>query len=989
MSNIGGILKSGAKVLDLSDELETFDAIKTIAEHWGQLKLELGGIGDLVTFLGQLDSEIEADDVQAALTKVGLEDEIEKLKAKRQKIVDAIKRTGIVGAGKLVAPLSSLAESTPSANDGLVSWSLFNKEPSSLVSGALESLDYNFDLGGNAAIAIEGGALWPYASSEVENHFVRMGVSGSLAAKANFKVPFSLGPVTGSVGGGINGDANTELDYYFDPKDQSQLLVSAVASQISHVPNPFDLDAIRRAFEANIGFFGFDLSKGGGIASNIQISVGKGLDITNVGKIAAEITFKASLVRRRQFQISLRKLNNSELDDLTMELTVSGKRNLKDSKSIGVKIILEFNELAEFVHRQLAPLVIDWDEALNTIKPFLTPGTYLQEKAGTLLSSVAGNLISDEEIANAIGADIQLLLSASQANDTELGKYLTDQIKGTLDGLVSSVLGDTEMQARSLLNGLKQRLPFFEELDKDDAILGELEKLTKKVSEELDEQIEAITNTKPKRKKIATGLGKVGIEANRIADRADKAFAEIKAQLEYYDRIVKDALKALTDSANHKAELSLTYSKIKTDDSSVELKVQLGEAALANDYRTLLTGEFADIKRFIINTPPGLEFTKGTTLERAVEYQRSFGGEFIAFGLSADFKSVFSGKAEVKLDHRGMVSVVTKGGAMDSSTTLFGKEKTEASFIDTVTLARAKIAAQKKKPGETFNKSLDLGLNLRRIDSKGLKEGELEDLVKDMQKFELLSKEGADEATDALNSWIKAGAKRSIPAVIDVALPLDNEQVMRVVRRGDKNSMNHAASRASTMAIAVEAILDGRGKSLMKRHQLGLGVAAKLFNMEKAADIDLLLRLGEEDWSNSVATSRMPKYIGSGASKLKEGFLAVNGRAKDGWHLIELTEELHRVYEAIPSAPSKEELAAPWNFGRFADAQLSIAKHTKDWLATGQKFIFVGTDGLDDRMAAFFIALGRMAGMTRPEIKAAVTLRIQHTGDVSKRIMVA
>jgi hypothetical protein len=989
MPNIGGILKSGAQVLDLSGELETFDAIKTIAENWGQLKLEIDGISDLVTFLGQLDSEIEADDVQAALTKVGLGDEIGKLKAKGQKIANAIKRAGVEGAGKLLAPLSSLAEDTPSADDGLVSWSLINKEPSSLVSGALDSLDYNFDLGGNAVIAIEGGALWPYASSEVENHFIRMGVSGSLAAKANFKVPFSLVPVTGSAGGGIEGDAKTELDYYFDPKDQSQLLVSAVAGQIGHVPNPFDLDAIRRAFRANVGFYGFDLSKGGGVASNIQISVGKGLDIANVGKIAAEITFKASLVRRRQFQISLRRLNNSELDDLTMELVVSGKRNAKDTKSIGVKIVLELDELAKFVHGQLAPLAGDWDEALDTIKPFLTPGTYLQNKAESLLASVVGNLISDEEIANAIGSDIQLLLGTSEAKETEVGKYLTDRIKGTLDGLVSSVLGDAELQARSLLDGLKQRLPFFEELNKDDEILSELKKLTKKANEEFDKQIEAITNTKPKRKKIAVGLDKVGAEANRISDRADKAVAEIKTQVEHYDKIVKDALKALTDSANHKAELSFIYSKIKTDDSSVELKVTLGEAALANDYRTLLTGEFADLKRFMINTPPGLNFTKGTTLERAVEYQRSFGGEFIAFGLSADFKSVFSGKAKVKLDHQGMVSIFTKGGAMDSSTTLFGKEKTEASFIDTVTLARAKITAHKQQPGETFNKSLDLGLNLRRTDSKGLKANELAELVKDMKKFRLLSEDGADEATDALNSWIKAGSKRSVPAVIDVALPLNNEQVMRIARRGDKDAVNYAASRASTMAIAVEAIVEGRSKNAMKVHQLGLEVAATLFNMKKATDVDLLLRLGEKDWSNSVATRRMPKYPAKVVGNLKEGFLTVNSRAKDGWHLIELTEELYRVYEAIPSAPSDEELAAPWNFDRFAKAQLSIAKHTKDWLATGQKFGFFGSDGLDDRMAAFFIVLGRLAGMTRPEIEAAVTLRIQHSGDDSKRIMVA
>ncbi|WP_086739367.1 hypothetical protein [Erythrobacter colymbi] len=966
------ILKVGARALDLSSELEALQAIETVARRWAELSPRLDGFTSVIDFIARVDEEIDREDVKAAFAALGLEQTLESLTKLRTKISSVLETIGLSHAERLVHPLSRHPESEFSENTGAVSWSLIDAGDADASAG--ESADFDFDLGGKAELVLEGGSLWPYSLEAPRERMVRIGAAGKLSAKGAGKVPFSFG----SAGLSIGGDGEASLDYYFEPSDQNQLLCSAVATRLAHVPSPFDIAAVRRAMNSASDFFGYDLVLGGGVTAQVDVALGKSFEIPAVGSAAIALTFKATLIRKRKFQISLRRLGAPNAIDPDLRLVVSGQKNRRDEHSLGIKISLDFGKLADHIHEQLEPIVKEWDDGLAAITPYLKPGTYLQGKAGSLFDGVIGDLLGDTKIAAAIKADMALLLGTATADSTAIGDFLADQLKGALDGLVSAGFGEIDEQAGLLLAALKARLPLFESLDKDDAVLGELRKLIAAFKDDLSGTIGAVTDTKPKRQKIAKILSRVGADANRVVANVDDALAGIRKLIAAYDGTVKKALEMLTKAANRQVSLTITYAQVKSDDTTIELNAKLFAGVSQPTFDTLLSGNFADLAKLVLDPGQHVLFDEGTALKRVVTHTQTSGGAFIGFGVKADFKTVFTGKAEIALDHRGNVTVLSKGLAQDISTTAFGdKETTEATFFDSISIARA-IDAERTpaKPG-----ILDLGLNMRRKDGKGLKLNELQKLIDDMQRFSLLTAQGARDAAETVKSWIDAGGSRPVPAVIDVALPLTGQQMMQVLE----------ANPEQTMRVAVDALIDtatGAPDVKLKHHTNGLEAALKLLRMQSGTDLEIMMALGRKEWSESWAKQEIAGSvtIGSGSSGRMSDFLLLHERVMAGWHLIKLAEELHKLSSDLPIVAGNPEA---WNFDEFAKAQKRVMGRTKDWLATGQKFIVFGTDGIDRRMAAFFIALGGMAGLSEEQVRQTVTLSIQHTGDVNKLIVVS
>lgn len=995
MTNIAEILSSGVQALDLGDEYETLQAIETIYRRWGDLKDELMVDTSAATFLAKLDDELDNPKVAAALEKLTLDDELESIKKMRGRITKFFNKAGIDHPTRLLARLSDNTEDTADANTGMVRWSLIKKDPSTIADGGFGKGDFNLDLGGKAQIEVEGGALWPYKKDEVAQRLVRMGVAGNLNAKGKFKTPFSLGPLAGSAGGKVDADAGIELDYYFDPADQTTLLAGAVAKRIKRLPNPLDYGSIMSAYNSGADFFGFDLSKGGGVSAEVEVSIGKGLDLKDIGKLAAEIKVKATLVRRRQFQISLRRLEPAHQGDPKTRLTVSGKKLSKDGKSIGVQVVLEFGELAKHVHEKLTPYVGKWDTTLQKIKPYLTPGTYLKNEAKDLVDEVVGKLISNDDIAAAVTADMGLLLGTSKADDLELGEYFTSRIEDALNGLVSSLVGDVEEQASDLLAGLKEQLPIFATLDQDDVLLTELKKLTGKVNTAFEEELTKRTvNTETKRKKIADTLAKIGRSANGVVKDADKAAAKVRELVDEVDRIVKKAMELLSDSAKHEAKLSFTYSAMKTDKASFELVADLSPTLAQEDYRTLLSGNFNDTRELLMReedpgTPTTIEFQDGTKVKQVSENQSKFEGSFMVFGVGAEWSNVFDGKAEFEADHRGNVEITTRGSGTKKSRTLFGKEDTEASFIDVVSIARAKEGVKTgSKP------SIDLALSLKRTDTeKGMDAGEFETLMKHARRYSLITQEGRDELSDTFNDWRKSGGNRGVPVTVEIRLPLTSEQIMKIVERGNPMAFNHHELHPlRTLEIAVDAIYAtssaNRHGTATELHQDVIEQRAWAFKQaDKIRKVDgtdgqMIWSLGERKISQAQldnAKFHTPLEAGQALDDLYEW----SNRA---WALYEMCQELYKISTELPDVAAGKE---PWDGRTYASRQKDIAKKTRGWLATGQWLMVLGTDGIDRKMAAFFLTLGGLAGLSYEEVASSVTFTLTHTKQSGKQVVVS
>lgn len=966
MSNIGNILKNGSQILKLEDEWETLSAITTVADRWSEISISLTDFTSVIDFFQNVEDEIERDDIKAVFDAAGLEKILETLKLKRKKIGEFFKETGIDSAQKILHPLSRYSESQATGDNGLVRWSLIDAEPSSILSSSNDSIDYNFDLGGSAALELESGALWPYGSNGSEGSMVRFGVEGKLSAKAKFKVPFKLG----SVGASAAADGQTHLDYYFEPSNLSPSLGGAATQRILHLPNPFDLKAVVKAYNAT-DFYGYDMTLGGGLSANVDVVVGHGLEIANIGKLAIEAGFRATLIRRRKYQISLKRLGDAAVNNSSMNLVISGHESSGDGFSVGIDIVLDFTALAQLVHSRLSPFVDQWDDVLNTIKPYLKPGTFLLETADSNISIAVDKLIGDKNIKAAVVADLQLLLGTRTSDDLKISKYLSNEIAGALDSVVSSVLGNVEAQAKSVLESLKDRLPGLRLIDKDSALESELSGLINTVSTKLEKEVKSIANSKPKRKKVAAALGKLGIKVSSAAESADKTMAKVRKLIDHYDSIVKDVMSALSNSAYHQVKIGFSYSELKTDDSTVELDVKLSAETDPRVYRTLLSGDFSGISRLINKPVPEISIKNESLITRIVEHQSKFGGQFVGFGISLEFGTIFSGKAKIAVDGTGNVNIVSTGSAIDASATFSG-EKTKSSFIDVLTIARAKVAASSDAPSQL----MDIGLSMNRTD-KALEYNEFKKLVKDMRKPGLLSKEGANGALEKVNGWLGGGSKKSVPANLGISLQLDDTQVRYIIDRGAPDASD--TQRSETIDIAIKALL--RSGDLKKRYyKKGLMAASTLVD-EAGRAPDILLKLAQKEWSEKEAASRAQREL-SDIGEFGSPFYALHKRVRAAWSLVKLTEELNSIYTELPAAVDHND---PWDLHKYAAAQKRIAKHTKLWLATGQWGIIFGDDGLDRRMAAFFIALGRMAGLSEDRIAAAVTLKLEHranTGSV-------
>lgn len=976
MSNLLEILKVGARTLNLSAEIETLQAIETVVLRWADLSPRLSGFSSVIDFIARIDEEIDREDVRKAFTDIGLGPTLQSLTKLRAKITAALEKIGISHAERLVHPLSRHPESEFSENTGAVSWSLIDAGDAAAMANGTQGADFDFDLGGKAQLVLEGGSLWPYSLEAPRYRMVRIGAAGKLSAKGAGKIPFSLGSPSLS----IAGDGEASLDYYFEPSDQNLLLCSAVATRLAHIPDPFDIAAVRRAMNSSSDFFGYDLVLGGAVTAQVDVSLGKSFDLPAFGSLAIGIPFKATLIRKRKFQISLRRLGAPNAFDPDLRLVVSGQKNRHSETSLGVKVSLDFGKLADHIHEQLKPILKEWDDGLAAIKPYLEPGTYLQGKVGSLFDGVINDLLGDTQIAAAIKADMALLLGTATAESTAIGDFLANEVKGALNGLVSAGFGEIDEQAKALLDALKARLPLFESLDRDDTVLAELTKLIAEIKNDLTDSLNAATDTKPKRQKIAQILSRVGADSNRVVATANDALAGIRKLLATYDHTVKRTMEMLTKAANRQVSLTITYAQVKSDDTTIELNAKLFTGISQKTFDTLLSGNFADLAKLVRDPGQHVLFDEGTALKRIVTHTQSSGGAFIGFGVKADFSTVFSGKAEIELDHRGNVTILSKGQAQDISTAAFGdKETTEATFFDSISIARAIDAANEPtKPG-----ILDLGLNLRRRDEKGLKLNELQKLIDDMQRYSLLTEEGARDAAETVKTWVAAGGSRSVPAVLDVALPLTGQQMIRVLH----------ANPEQTMRDAVNALIDtatGAPDVKLKHHDIGLAAARGLLRMDGDSNLQVMMALGRKEWSEREAKDRIARSVGIGNSADASGkmryFELLHERVMAGWNLIKLAEELRLLSTELPVVAGNPE---SWDLGRFAAAQKRVMRRTKDWLATGQKFIVFGTDGIDKRMAAFFIALGGMAGLTEAQVRETVTLSIQHTGDVNKLLVVS
>lgn len=968
MANIGNLFTSGAKVLKLEKEFEALKAIDAVARRWMELEPSLEDFDEMIDFLEVLDDEIGKKDVKDTFKALGLDDELAALTKQRKRISSAFQEIGIAHPQRLLQSIPSNLEDTHSANTGATSWSLIDTGSANTSLQVDKSIDYDFDLGTRASIEVEGGALWPYALDSDRARMVRLGVEGELSAKGAAVLPFRLG----SAGVSFAADGKTRLDYYFEPADQSVTLAGAVADRLLHAPNPFSIDSVRAAMKTSGDFFGYDMELGGGISANVELQLGKAFELSNIGGVKVALSFNATVVRRRDFQISLRRIGPVGERQPDMQLVVSGQTKKLDQKQLGIKVSLEFGKLVDHVHEQLKPVVAEWDSALQTVTPFLTPGTYLQTQATNTLSAAITNLLGNSSIAAAIDADMRLLLGTSEAKTSNISDFLTGEVTGALNGLVSSVIGDVQAEAEALHARLKARLPLFETLDEDKAILKELSTLLSQLQTDFDTAAGKIIKKQADRTKIANTLSRAGANVNRVKASANGALQGIRNMLREYDATIKKAMEELTKAANRKVSLSLTYATMRSSDTTYEIDARLPFHTAQEDYTALLSGNFIDISKLVLQSPPVIAFGEDSNIKRIVTHQSQFGGEFVGFGIAADFSTVFTGKASIAVDHRGIVSILSEGQAKDVSINVFGdKEKTEATFFDTLSLTRAKTAEE--HPGTPD--VLDIGVNLRRTDPKGLKPDEFKSLMHDMKRYGLITTQGAEEVAATVDQWMRAGSSRSVPAIIDVALPLTGAQIMQVLRADPKQ----------TIMDAVHAQIDTVRRTpgaKMRDYETGIAAARSILRLDQADDVTVLYQLAMKGWRDSRASSEANVLANSDAI---QPFKDLNARARAAGHLVELGYEMRRLHVTLDAAaldPSK------WDFKAYAAAQKSIADKSKEWLATGQFLIGFGIDGVDRQMAAFFVLIGKMAGLTDDQVREAVSLSIQNTSIADQVILV-
>ena len=929
---------------DLEAEAAMVKALGELGKGWIEKAGQIDGFASVEELLRAVAAGTSDDNVTEAFDLLGASDVLSFLQGKGARVTELLDK--VPDEVKiLLEPIGKYDDTGDgTANPGLVEWPIIDESTGG--SGSLGGDDsYSFSFGGKAALSLEAGEKWRY-SDAVPAPLIRMRAEGAVNAEAGAKLPFSAG----SVAVDAEASAACRLEYYYLVDDPKAIYAVAVGQRLAKVPNPFDLDGVWEAFRTS-DLAALHYAFEGSASMSVALAVAKTFSSAGVGDFDLGASIRAGFALSGHWFLSLRRDPSSSAADPRIIVTLSRQRSTTADLLAKLGVDVDLTELAQRVHGILKDLLDDWDAILGEVKPYLSPGTLLQDKAKGLIADKAKELVDDDDLRAALVRDLEGVIGVGTPGKPALQEWLKGKLAGAVDA-AEGWAGDQAKGVATSAAALGSSLPALAESrfrEKIDSALGDLisdaaDKLRDKVGSLVDGQSEALEKA----------LAKAGSKVSGAVSDVDNAFAAVRDLVDRYDRIFREIVDATADASRAKISAGVQIEESRTNRTTVEIEgtfLRLSDAS-RDIFKSIVKGDLGALVE-LFDRGDTADFDLNEERSSVLRYSASKTGvrfDLVLLGFGISGGSLLESEASVLVDGNGNVQVDAKA-KLEKFFTGWGEER-RIELVSSFALTWAR--AHQNAPA-AIDRALGLSVTLGHID-KELSRKHVKRFVASLVDENLVASDALATADETFTRWAGSpGSKAKIDGRIQLKLALDKAALGRMLDLGTGST-----AAAISHSRRNDIILRGF-KTLYENDEETAELVANAFRVLKekirnGTEREFVLDLRRSERKLVDDTRRQigrPVYYLGGDEFLDFGRLA--------HRMVELIETLREIYFSVPET-KEDNSPATWSADDYKDAEKRAARAASGWLRLNASFFLENAD-VHPRTLAFFEMMAWMAGI--------------------------
>ena len=967
MPNTLKLIEEGAEFAGFGEDLKAIRTIVGLKEAWDGLAVKPQGFADVQALLTAVLDKARAEDVKAAFKQLGLEEVPAAVTGLLEKVDGAL--------GKLPAWVKTLFEDVDSfkaGNVGALDWNPLKADEKVTLD---EEHKIVLGVSGEAGLGAVAWSNWP---DEKDKPLLRLDAHGKIGFSAGGGAKLPGGALSVSIEAG----AEAKLFYYYDAAGGGLYLVE-VAKRLADLPNPFRLDSLWEAKDRH-GFSGARFDFTGKASATVEVSLAYAGPLAGV-PVDVSATLKVGAKFERGYTLTARPKDGG--------LYVTMARRQLDAQSLGGKISIGIgiHAIAAKVQAVLTRAVAGWDKELATIKPFLSPGTYLQEQLGGAIDSAAGKLIGDnEKLRDALKADLKGLFGIDTDDTSDLVGWLTDTLHGAIDSNASKLLGDAEIKVDDAANAAWETIAGLvpslggeagalidaEKAEVETAVKAALKDLIGEVKAPLEGLLKDLLGTiegqgEAAAKAVGSALKAVGAEADAAVKKLDDLFKGVREALENYTEVLHKVAKTAEEALKQKISIAIHAD----NENSRELDVSIAGTFTVSDavtqatFRDFVAGDLEKVALIAggkpENQPAGFTIDKDKSREKLTLLRKgSSGVDFIGFGVAASFSTAVLARVELEIDGNGNIQLDSQG-EVSARFSGDGQER-EVSFADSISLAVSRdIAAKAGTPPK-----VELGVSVIYRDEE-LRTEELEDFTRSLGEAGLLSDAVTGQALALLKGWNLP--KKAPPADMSAKLWFEGDEIATLLRLGAEHRAQPGPGDAGKLMPLTETArrdIFNIGWSELKAHDTRIEhkrlKRARGFFDGGPEDVgDFLWVVEEKVIVGEINRFQQPENVIVDLVYLWRMWIRLHG-------LVDIVDTASKAYHSTPAG--KEPKDGEWTPKDYLTAQDVILDGSRKWLTTGGNlarivFRIPLRDEVHPRTIALMTALKALAGTPDKQVK--------------------
>lgn len=994
MAGIADILKLEGLVTHLAADQRLFDAIGKIVPHYEEIVTAISDFEPILAkdaFLKFLATRGEDPRLDPIFAAVGLDDELATVRASTDRVL-ALTGLGDGGLGMLLEPLGSETEKAPATAAAIDNWDYGSNDRlfripllSADADTGPASAKYQFEVGAEASVEAEVGALWPFVSDQVVEPLFRLGVKGTLKAGARAKLPFAS---YGSLAIGAQGTANATCQLFYYQRDPARPVAAQLGRAVGRMPNPFEYQEIWQGFaQSELG--GIILTFKGVSKVNVEVALAREFDLGNLIDAKAGLTLSVGVERAGDYVLSLRGGRFADRATSRVRAILSRTRHSDDSFAIGVGLDFDLSKLAEQIQGPLRAALKTWDKGLDAIKPLLSPGTYLRDELDDVLKDVAAGLAGDPALKAALAADLDMALGFGAEDESAVAEWLSKQLSTAIEN-ASNVLSAGSDAVTPVLEKLAERVPGFARDSVKGAVTDAVEKLAEALEARLTETVETII-TRSGKKAVRDALQDLGAKVSSQVEDADKALAGVRDLIAQYDCLFRKVLEATKDEARQKLSLRLQWEQERISDVEYEVVGEFldnGPAAEAI-FNRLIVGDLEAIRELYDQEGPAAIASRGaflldqnaSSVRRFSRVSSSFGYEAVLFGFGSSVKTIAIGEADVVTTGDGTIRVDDRSELRKLVKAADEQRELALINIHSLILSQAEMARE-----EQARMSMRVGLNITHTDEKlSLKEADA--FFSGLVRARLI---GEDVQRDLLaklkRAGTTAGGNEKVGAAIALTLILTSEDTQNLMQ---------------LVSAPTGPVPDGYRGRLASFACRALRISGSWDDKEFAQDLkairESLAGLAPGLSDDQIVETLIARALAHGGKVpgLNRVRLDDEKKSVKADNALELSfafaDYVAKMREIVLARPGRKTAATPqlWDEHDYRRADRDLAKTLKSWLKSNKTFLGIGgfKSEMHPRNIALMVALlcgaSSKAGqaddatMSWPQDRVRVTLTLQ------------